>query len=106
MSTAQERNARADKANEEFERSQKDETTLPKIVQACEDALIDIQSPAVLRVRAFIRTVSLESNPDPIMMSWAKTWLKSTDALIEQAQKAVAQKRLRDAEVEDEDGGV
>ena len=98
MSSAAERQARADQREAEYANAQPSEMRpLERVEQACEDAMADIRLAPVLRIRSAIREMALPDNPIPIMRSQADTWLKATDGLVREATKVLATKAARDA---------
>ena len=89
MSTAAERQQRADESDAAYAVRQQKAKDRAVLVQACADALTDIRSAPVLRVRAFIREVSDPDNPNELLRKAAEGWLKMTDLLLKEAGRIV-----------------
>ena len=91
MSTPEERQARADAIEARLAAETTDDSIRSEIAQASIDALTDIQDPAVLRVRSFIKRAASPDNPNTTMRSFSNAWLAATDGLVTEAKKEAQQ---------------
>ena len=91
MSTEEERQIRAREIEARLSSENKNEEAQAQITQAVLDAITDMTSPAVLRLRSFIKAAASPDNSNSVMQSWAKTWLLATDGLVTEARKLQGQ---------------
>ena len=86
MTTEEERQAHADAIEARLAADNGPDVFL----QAIGDGLTDMASPVALRLRSFIRQVALDSNPDPVMRQYARTWLDATEGLVTRGKDLLA----------------
>lgn len=97
MSTAAERQARAEANAIELAQLADIEDRRDVLEQASADALVDVNSAPVQRLYINIQRIAVADNPDPVMRAQAQAWLKMTTGLVEGAKAIVVTKQAREA---------
>ena len=96
MSTKTERHARAKAIEQSLKAQQNDIKIKARMIQACEDSIEEFEDPALVRLEAFIKELSIEINPSKVMQRYAATWLRSSKGLRAEMQKMLALEALNE----------
>ncbi|CAM3780338.1 hypothetical protein [Litorimonas haliclonae] len=99
MTEEEERLARAEANDADWQARQSQDFDPARLEQACLDALALIEANPLIfmQMRAFHREVSHSGNPDAVQKSYSEMWLKSTDKAFAIAEKVKARVDARNS---------